>query len=88
MDNLANGGLKKLEDMNLSGVVLSGVDANSLSQAIIKIKSVSVAETRLTAQQCQQLMETIATLCPKRRKLEVRVESLQTPLKYSFFNPD
>ena len=72
VDNIANGGLKKLVEMNLEGVILCGVEANDLGQAIVK--KVDLSGTHLTVQQCQRLMNNIVTVCPK---LEVRVETLQ-----------
>ena len=71
MEHIVNGGLKKLVKMNLGGVVLSGLDASNLSHALVRVKEVHVSGTQLTAQQCQQLMDTIVTVCPKLRKIKV-----------------
>ena len=73
MDHIVDGGLKKLVKMNLEGVLLSGVDASNLGRALVKVEDVNLGGTQLTAQQCQQLMDNIVTVCPKLRKLKVGV---------------
>ena len=65
VDHIVNGGLQRLVVMQLGDVVLSGVEANSLGQAVVKVWAVEVPRTQLTVQQCQLIMENIVTVRPK-----------------------
>ena len=71
LNAIANEGLKKLVEMDLELVDLSGVDPIILGRASVKVKKVEISETKMTGQQCQQLMDNIRTADPKLRKLQV-----------------
>ena len=71
LNAIANGRLKKLVEMDLDFVDLSGVDPDILGRASVKVETVKIMRTQLTGQQCQRLMDNIRTVDPKPRKFQV-----------------